>query len=168
MNVIDLHPMPTSLVGRISRENWIATAPVLRDEIVRAWEELSAGKAIGQDVRCGRPKRATGDSFFALHQLEMEHWRRPDAKLAAQIDELGKRLAPDLERMMAKDDMEEFHDMARRRGTTLPVLLREWVSLEITLRRDIEKGIEMLANKLGVDLRDVAAQALEAQPDSVA
>lgn len=168
--MVDLFPMPSGM--NISRPVWIAMTPVLRDEIIRMWQELSAGEAIAKDRRCGRPKshrKQYGDSFHALHLLDMEIWHRPNAKKIAEADALRERLAPDEERMRVEDErnasLEEFHQMAAAGGTNVAAVLREYVGLENLIRQDPVKGLKILGRRVGVDWTDVLANALEANAE---
>jgi len=166
-NVIDLHPLPTCL--NISREAWIATSPELRDEIIRAWQELQQGISVRKDRICGREKshraKSAGDSFFALHELDMAIWRRPDnTALQKEAAALRERLAPDMERVQLvldrDESLAEFHQRAKAAGTTVADALRQYVGLESMIRQDPVKGLELLLKRSGVDPVDFATVAL--------
>jgi hypothetical protein len=162
-NVTDLFPIPDRL--NISRADWIATPPVTRDEIIRAWQELSAGIAVGKDRRCGReksnrrPRNSAVISFYELHLLDMETWHRPNAKKIAQADALRKRLEPDVERLRLEDERDAglapFHALAKAGGTTVAAMLGEYVTLENVIRAEPLTGLKMLARKCDIDLADV-------------
>lgn len=162
-NVVDLHPIPSRM--RISREAWIATPEVVRDEIIRAWQEQEQGLAVQKDRYCGRKNShrtevAADDSFCALHRLEMALWRRPDdATLQAKADAMRERLKPDAERhkaMLNRDkDLTKFHQMAKRQGKSLPDVLREYIGLENMIRQEPVRGLDLLARRSGVDFAEV-------------
>jgi hypothetical protein len=168
MNVIDLHPIPPCV--NFSREAWFATPESVRSEIVRAWQEMSAGIAVQKDRCCGRPKsnkRPGGDSFFALHQLDMAAWARPDREdVAKAAAEMRARLAPDVAHLQMLDDLEVYHKMAADRGKTLAEVLTEFMAVEQRLKKDALREMERIALAHGVDFADVLAAALE--PDEAA
>jgi hypothetical protein len=159
-NVIDLHPIPSGM--NISPAAWIATAPVMRDEIIRMWQELSAGEAIAKDRRCGRkkphrkPAEALGDSFYALHLLEMDIWRFPTNTVKiAKADAMRAVLAPDVERMAQMDDLQEYHEMAAAGGTDLATVLRRYTDMEHLLKVDPLAGICEICKNIGVEPIDM-------------
>ena len=171
--MIDLFPMPTC--WQLDRAAWIATAPELREEIIRMWREIEQGVAVTKDKFCGRPKShlrpaaAQADSFFALHLLDHALWKRPDdAALQAKAAALRLRLEPDAARyaaMQARDaDLTEFHALAKAGGTTVSAALGKYIAVEQQLRADPIKGLETLARRYGVDLADMLASALETEP----
>ncbi|SIO53824.1 hypothetical protein SAMN05443247_07622 [Bradyrhizobium erythrophlei] len=168
--MIELFPIPTPLVGKISPEVWRDTSEVVQTEIVRAWRELSAGIAIQKDRRCGRRRRAPADSFYALHLLDMEIWRRPDkGDLIAKAEQLRELLAPDEALLNAPDDLADFREMAKLSGKTLDAVLREYIAIEQLLRAGQIKGFELLAKKVGIDLKAWAADVLwPDEPEAVA
>jgi hypothetical protein len=163
--VIDMYPQPSAT--NISREDWIATTPVVRDEIIRAWQEMEQGIAVAKDKRCGREKShkrpsAGSDSFYALHVLDMLIWRRPDDEaLQEKAAALRERLAPDVARMQANDSLEEYHALAKAGGKELADVLRQYIALEQLIRQDPIKGLQMLAKRYGLDFADVLRKALE-------
>ncbi len=59
----------------------------------------------------------------------------------------------------------EFHDMAAKGGTTVKEALSKYVNMENQLRADPIKGLELIAQNVGLSLRDVAAQVLGLTPD---
>lgn len=101
----------------LTQEQWAEMPAVLRDEILRAVRELTAG---------------------------MEKYR------------------PAYERDTALAD---FHAMAEAGGTTVADALRGYIEIENVLRADPRKGMKILASKMGIDLADVMARALENEPD---
>ena len=166
--MVDLYPIPTYLVDKISREAWSATAPVLRDEIIRVWDEMLAGEAILKDRRCGRKKKARGVSFYELHLLEMENWRRPDARKLAESDELRAKLAPDVERMRETDEIfEKYEPMAAKSGKQLKDVIANYIAMEHFIRHDPEAGIQVIARNMGIDFRKICERVLEAEANSI-
>jgi hypothetical protein len=164
-NVVDMYPQPSAT--NISREDWIATTPVVRDEIIRAWQEMEQGIAVGKDKRCGREKshrhEAAGDSFYGLHVLDMLIWRRPDDEaLQEKAAALRERLAPDVARMQANDSLEEYHALAEAGGKKLADVLAQYIAIENMVRQDPIKGLQKLAKRYGLDFADVLARATEA------
>lgn len=168
--MIDMYPQPSAT--NISREDWIATAPVVRDEIIRAWQEIEQGLAVQIDRYCGREKSHKrpspgGDSFYALHVLDMALWRRPDDEaLQARAAALRERLAPDAERhkaMLNRDaSLAEFHALAKAGGKKLADVLAQYIAIEQLIRQDPIKGLQMLAKRYGLDFADVLRKALNA------
>lgn len=166
----DLFPMPDCM--NLSRVDWIATPPVVREEIIRAWQELSAGIAVRKDRRCGREKShkqyPAGNSFYALHLLDMEKWYRPNAKKIAEADALRERLAPDFERLRLLEERDAglapFHTLAEAGGTTLATALRGYVEMENMVRANPIKGLGMIASKAGIDFADLLARIAEGTP----
>jgi hypothetical protein len=166
--VIDLFPPPP--FWQLDRAAWIATAPELRDEVIRMWREIEQGVAVTKDKFCGRPKShlrpaaAQADSFFALHLLDHALWKRPDdAALQEKAAALRLRLAPDAARyaaMQARDaDLEPFHALAKAGGKNLADVLAQYISVENMIRQDLTKGLELLAKRSGINLADVLTVA---------
>ncbi len=158
-NVIDLDPMPTALVGKISREAWHATSSEVRSETVRAWQELLAGIAIAKDRRCGRLKShrqpGSGVSFHALHLLEMDIWRRPDdAAKVASAEVLREQLAPDEAWLHEQDETFALFESAQAagigRGMTLPQYMHSRIALENAIRRDHVSGLARALLMVGI------------------
>lgn len=161
--MVDLYPIPSRM--NISRESWLATPQIIRDEIVRAWMELEKGIAVRKDARCGRRKshgrHGAAVSFYELYCLEMEAWARPDiVPLQQEIAALRAKLAPDVERMKANDDLAEFHELAIKSGTTLAEALGKYIAVEKRLRTDFDNEIVRILENCGVDPDDFATVTL--------
>lgn len=157
MPVIEIYPLPTPLVGRISPEAWATTPVSIKSEIIRAWQELAAGIAIAKDKRCGRPKSHRSSpllspSFYELHLLDTDIWKFPTNTVKIERAEaLRAALAPDVERMQQNDDLLPYHEMAVKSGTTLARALQRYINMEQLLKEDLGAGIVVILEQLGID-----------------
>ena len=169
--MIDMHPIPPCV--NIPRETWATLSANMRDEIVRAWQELSAGIAIAKDKRCGRPKSHRQHphqavSFYALHLLDMAIWRFPtNAVKIAEAEALRAKLAPDVERMAQNDSLQEYHELAERSGTTLAEALGKYVAAEQRLRADPVNEMARIMRSVGIDPEAWARSQLAQDDDSI-
>lgn len=64
--------------------------------------------------------------------------------------------------------LHEFHEMAKASGKELSGVVREYVSMENKLRQDPLGGLDMLCQRLGFSLRDVAAHVMGQKPEEQA
>ncbi|HEV2160238.1 hypothetical protein [Bradyrhizobium sp.] len=64
--------------------------------------------------------------------------------------------------------LNEFHDMAKASGKELSGVVREYVNMENKLRQDPIGGLDMICQRMGLSLRDVAAHVMGQKPEQVA
>jgi hypothetical protein len=155
-NIVELFPIPTAL--KIDKATWNSMPAESRDEFVRMWREGEQGLAVWKDRRCGRPKShrtrgAAAVSFYELHLLEHEIWRRgSDADLVAKADALRLALAPDVARMALDDALVDFHEMAVKHGTTLAAALERYTAVEGELRAHPYEALVRLGSAAGLNM----------------
>lgn len=64
--------------------------------------------------------------------------------------------------------LNEFHEMAKASGKELSGVVREYVNMENKLRQDPIGGLDMLCQRMGLSLRDVAAHVMGQKPEEQA
>lgn len=63
--------------------------------------------------------------------------------------------------------LNEFHEMAKASGKELHGVVREYVNMENALRKDPVGGLDLICQRLGLSLRDVAAHVMGQKPEQV-
>jgi hypothetical protein len=64
--------------------------------------------------------------------------------------------------------LNEFHEMAKASGKDLSGVVREYVNMEQKLRTDLVGGLDLICQRVGVSLRDVAAHVMGQKPEEQA
>jgi hypothetical protein len=153
-NVIDfIDPPPPGF--DISRESWAATPAVMRDEIIRAFDELSEQIPIAKDRAARRRKRSLG-GHWELHCCERDGSPANLARAAELREALASEIAHHALVAQRDADLEPFHAMAKAAGKKLPDVLREYIAVESRLATDFENEFARIAERFGVDLEDWA------------
>jgi len=154
MPVIQLiQPAPPAF--NVSREAWSKTPIVMRDEIWRAYTEMSEAIPVAKDRQARRRSRSLG-GHWELHCCE----RNGSPSAMARADELRLALASEIAHWAAVEqrdaDLAPFHDMAKAAGKKLPDVLREYIGVESRLKVDFDNEFRRIAERFGVDLESWA------------
>jgi hypothetical protein len=64
--------------------------------------------------------------------------------------------------------LSEFHEMAKSSGKELSGVVREYVNMENKLRQDPVGGLDLICQRMGLSLRDVAAHVMGQKPEEQA
>jgi hypothetical protein len=150
-----------SFRGQSSTSNTSRGLVLLVSEIRNKRFDLPASKS-----HRSRPRPAV--SFYERHQLEYELWRWGNLSPTeiARAAELREALASDEARMALNDDLQEYHELAKRNGTTLPAALGRYIAMENLLKEDLIAGMEMIAKNAGFDLTALMQRVLLAEPEA--
>ena len=95
-----------------------------------------------------------------------EQWSAIPEVLRAEILRMEKEMVGDLDRVRAaaKRDatMDEFHAMAARNGQSLADVIAGFIQVEQIFRQDVGLGLELIAHRMGIDLRAMMRQVVNA------
>jgi len=110
------------------------------------------------------PSRASPDA--------KKDWANTPPSVRGEFNRAVKELTAGIEkyRPAAERDSEiaEFHELAKKGGTTVKEALSKYVGMENQLRADPIKGLEIICQNAGLSLRDVAAHVLNQPVDQTA
>jgi hypothetical protein len=172
LNVVEMiEPAPAGF--NVSREAWARTPAVVRDDILRAVEELSECIPIQRDIAAGRVRRHGRESgpnggkrvlggHWELYACESD----PTPANLARASQLREALASEIAHWVAVEqrdmDLSEFHALAKAGGTTLREVLEKYVAVEQRLRLDPAAELARIAETLGFDIDEWARGVLAA------
>jgi len=96
-------------------------------------------------------------------------WDTAPEPVKAEVDRLHREMKAGIEkyRQSAERDSKvaRYHDMAHQSGTTLDAALERYTQMETLLRQNPLKGLEAVANNVGLSLRQVAEVVMGQTPD---
>lgn len=107
------------------------------------------------------PKRFSDDAKTA--------WEAAPEPVKAEIHRAVKELETGINHYRdAFEPLKPYYEMARQHGTTVQQAMENYTNLERTLLSDPVRGLQMVADYAGINLRDFAARLLNQSPDEVA
>lgn len=98
-------------------------------------------------------------------------WAKSPPSVQAEVHRAFREMEAGIEKHRAAaqefEQIREFHDLAREHGTSIKAALTNYTNLERTIAADPLKGLQMVADYAGLDLRKVAAHIMGQSPDQV-
>lgn len=90
------------------------------------------------------------------------------AEINRAVTELESGINSYREKLAIFDGLDQYVDLAKQHGTSVQKALENYTNLEQTISQDPMRGLQMVAEYAGLNLRDVAAQIMGQAPDAVA
>jgi hypothetical protein len=161
----DAKPEPKAAPERGDGGKFVAKAP--------AADAPAAG-----DVQPPKPIESAKASFTAsdapsrFSEDAKKEWATAPESVRRETERAIKELTDGFQKykQSAERDqaLSEFHEMAKSSGKELSGVVREYVNMENKLRQDPVGGLDLICQRMGLSLRDVAAHVMGQKPEEQA
>lgn len=131
--------------------------------------ESAPAAAAPKVVEAPKPSHTAEDAPARFTETAKAKWASADPEIRGEVLRMHKELTQGYEKHKAAAErdstLNEFHEMAKRSGKELPNVVREYVNMENHLRQDLVGGLDLICQRMGVSIRDVAAHVMGQTPD---
>jgi hypothetical protein len=116
-----------------------------------------------------KPSHIAEDAPARFTETAKAKWHGADPEIRGEVLRMQRELTDGYQKHKEAAERDgtlaEFHEMAKASGKELPNVVREYVNMENALRKDPVGGLDLICQRLGFSLRDVAAHVLNQTPD---
>lgn len=132
----------------------------------------AAAKDTPKPAEAAKPSFTASDAPSRFSEDAKKEWATAPESVRRETERAIKELTDGFQKykQSAERDqtLNEFHEMAKASGKDLPGVVREYVNMENKLRQDPIGGLDMICQRMGLSLRDVAAHVMGQKPEEQA
>jgi hypothetical protein len=151
-------------------------APVRAQDGKFAPKQPDAAPAVAKDaakpVEAAKPSFTASEAPSRFSEDAKKEWATAPESVRRETERAIKELTDGFQKYKQSSErdqtLNEFHEMAKASGKELSGVVREYVNMENKLRQDPIGGLDMLCQRLGFSLRDVAAHVMGQKPEEQA
>lgn len=129
-------------------------------------QEQPKAENTGADTEAKQTRFATPPKRFS--EDAKAAWETAPEPVKAEIHRAVEEMEGGLQKyQQAFEVIKPYAQLAQEKGTTIPQAMDNYINLEKTLLQDPERGLQMVADYAGIDLREFAGKLLSQTPEQI-